>query len=257
MTDPKEKPQSTLRVPKPKKSLGLSVERRVPYLRDPHDDLIKPETPPIPQIPPTSEIAPVLQPSPVQETAPVSDTPQPLPVTAPVPEIAPVRQAPAGFTMVTHEVSDIITGTLDVYSQSVLHRLLRLTWGRQAETCTVGLPRLAEACNISVSQARRAVRLLASRELIEIVSHDFSASDQELRGTTYKILLQRAPTRQRGATHLTAPTQLTPNKEGINKKDNKKGALCALCKDLNGFYYVNASDKSKGVAKCTHEIPKD
>jgi hypothetical protein len=43
MTDPKEKPKPTLREPKPKKSLGLSIEKRLPYLREPHEDLIKPE----------------------------------------------------------------------------------------------------------------------------------------------------------------------------------------------------------------------
>ncbi len=45
MTDPKEKPKSSLREPKPKKSFGLSVERRVPFVRSPHDDLIKVEAP--------------------------------------------------------------------------------------------------------------------------------------------------------------------------------------------------------------------
>src|SRR5215208_6109602 len=43
MNDPKEKPKTVLREAKPKKSLGLNV--RLPRLRDPHDELIKPSMP--------------------------------------------------------------------------------------------------------------------------------------------------------------------------------------------------------------------
>jgi hypothetical protein len=43
MTDPKEKHKPVMREAKPKKSLNLSV--RLPQLRDPHDELIKPSLP--------------------------------------------------------------------------------------------------------------------------------------------------------------------------------------------------------------------
>lgn len=62
MTDPKEKPKPAMREPKPKKSLGLNV--RLPRLRDPHDELIKPSL--------TSQTSPSSQTSPIP-IAPVRD----------------------------------------------------------------------------------------------------------------------------------------------------------------------------------------
>lgn len=44
MAEPKEKQKSALREPKPKKSLGLNIRPALPHLRDPHEDLIKPES---------------------------------------------------------------------------------------------------------------------------------------------------------------------------------------------------------------------
>lgn len=200
---------------------------------------------------PAPETAPLSQTAPPREVAPAPDTPEPLSETAPPREVAPLRQTPAGFTMVTHEVSDAVVPTLDVYSQSVLQRLLRLTWGRQEDTCTVGLPRLAQSCNISVSQARRAARLLAQRGFVEIVGHDLSSRNQELRGTTYRVLLRRAPTRQRGATHQTAPTGQTPNKEKALKERVKKEV--GDCPDCHGTGMWYPEGYEKGVVKCSHK----
>jgi hypothetical protein len=50
MAEPKEKPKSTLREPKPKKSLGLNIRPALPHLRDPHEDLIKPSMPSLPSL---------------------------------------------------------------------------------------------------------------------------------------------------------------------------------------------------------------
>ncbi len=175
---------------------------------------------PISQTPPTSQPVPILQEAPIQNTR------LPLSETAPVREIAPSKQAPAGHTRITHEVSDEIIPTLDVYSQAILQRLLRLSWGWQADTCKVGLPTLSNACNISESQARRAVRTLVARKLIEVTGHDFSNLDQTKRGTNYRILIAAAPSRRIGGIREVAPTygaapfQQTPNKDNYTNKEN-------------------------------------
>lgn len=176
---------------------------------------------------PTRRVAPLPQIAPPIQVGPPSESPEPLPERAPTQQGAPTQEIPSGFTMVTHEVSDHIIKTLDVYSQSVLQRLLRLTWGHQTDICTVGLPKLAEYCNISVNQARRAARMLASRGLVEILGHDLVASKQELRGTTYRVLVQRAPTRQRGATRQIAPTRQVANKEKALKENSKEAVRLA------------------------------
>jgi hypothetical protein len=214
---------------------------------------------------PVSETAPARQTPPASEPAPVPDHPQPLPETppasgpAPAQRTAPVRQT-GGHTRVTHEVSDEILPTLDVYAQSIMQRLLRLSWGWSQDTCKVGLPRLASVCNISESKARRALRVLVARHLIEVVDQDFSSVNQAERGTTYKILVaparREAPGRQTAPVRVTAPVHGTPNKDKDLKETNKRELAppdYKNCPDCQGssFYYPEGVEK--GVAKCKHE----
>jgi hypothetical protein len=215
---------------------------------------------------PVLQEAPVPPTAPVQQPAPVPYTPQPLygtpavPQEAPVRGTAPVRQT-GGHTRVTHEVSDEVLPTLDVYAQSILQRLLRLSWGWSQETCKVGLPRLASACNISESKARRALRVLIARHLVEIVDQDFSSVNQAERGTTYKILMtpthSTAPGRQTAPVRGTAPVQRTPIKvkdlKETNKRENELPLDTKSCPDCqgSGFWYPEGTEK--GVAKCKHE----
>jgi Bacteriophage replication protein O len=177
------------------------------------------ETPPAPQTAPIPEIAPA------PETAPVPNTPQPLFRTPPVSQTAPVRQAPAGHTRITHQVSDEIMPTLDVYAQSILQRLLRLSWGWSHDTCKVGLPRLCQMTNISESKARKALRLLAARGLIEVVEQDLSNVNQAERGTVYRILIapvsRTAPSQKTAPARETAPVPETPNKVNTQKENTQ------------------------------------
>jgi hypothetical protein len=223
-----------------------------------------PEQAPI--LAPVQETAPVLQEAPVSQPAPVPYTPQPLYGTgaiqqeAPVQQTAPVRQT-GGHTRVTHVVSDEVLPTLDVYSQSILQRLLRLSWGWSQETCKVGLPRLASACNMSESKARRALRVLIARNLIEVVEQDFSNVNQAERGTTYKVLVapphSTAPGRHTAPVPGTAPVQRTPNKEKLLKENNKKENELSLdtknCPDCQGSGFWYPEGVEKGVAKCRHK----
>ena len=183
----------------------------------------------VPQTPPTLNTPPVYEAAPIQQPAPVLDSPQPLSRTAPVLQEAPVRKtAPVrqtgGHTRVTHEVSDGILPTLDVYAQSILHRLLRLSWGWSQDTCKVGIPRLAAATNMSESKARRAMRVLISRGIIEVINQDFSNVNQAERGTTYRILApapRTTPGSRTPPVQQTAPVHGTPNKENTFKENTQ------------------------------------
>lgn len=174
--------------------------------------------------------------APTSQVAPVTGTPQPLPVTgavsltAPVTQAAPTSQVPAGYFRLTHEVVDKIIPTLDVFSQSVLIQLLRLSWGFQKEECRIGLLSLSNRCNFSQSQARRAVRILIQRGFIKQIAQDFDNPNQHERGTTYKIMITVPPTRLTGAVRQvapvrqTAPTCQVPNKHtAINNTHNTEG----------------------------------
>lgn len=208
MAEPNEKRkvEVTRRTPKKVTSSGIFDNlRRLPHPMEEMTGFAQAPQAPIPQP------APIIQPAPVPQPAPVTDTPQPLPVTPAVSQTPPVTQVAAGFTKLTNEVCDSIIPTLDTYSQSVLVRLLRLAWGFRKDECRVGLPSIAKYCNISESQARRAVRILIQRNLIEQTAQDFSNPVQSERGTTYKILIVGAPSRQIAPAPQIAPvTQPAP-----------------------------------------------
>lgn len=186
--------------------------------------------------------------APTAQVAPTKREPEPLPEVAPTRQVAPTAQV-AGYTLLTHEVTDSILRTLDPYSQAVLVQLLRLSWGFQRDECTVGLPKLAERCGFHVNQARKAKRALIARGLIEDLGDDVKNRDQELRGTRYRILLQRAPTRQVGATGAGANKD-KDSKETLSKS-NEPSAFqdCPDCSG-SGFYYPKGYEG--GVARCRH-----
>jgi hypothetical protein len=85
-------------------------------------------------------------------------------------------------TVTPNDIWDEIIPTLDVYDQSVLWQLYRLTRGYHRETCTIGLPKLATRCNIGKRQVSTSVERLEKRGLIERLGADYSNKDKSLRG---------------------------------------------------------------------------
>jgi predicted transcriptional regulator len=79
--------------------------------------------------------------------------------------------------------------------QNVLECLIELTLKNDGETCTVSIPKIASACNISERQVQISTRRLIDAGLIERVGYDFSNPDRGKRGTVYKVLIRRNGTR--------------------------------------------------------------
>lgn len=213
MTDPHEKQKVTVKPREPKKKTPGTFDnlRKLPH---PIEDFLAPlEASRTPDAAPVRQTPPVIQEAPLQQTAPVPDRGEPLPETPAVHWTAPLQQTGAGYTKFPHYVADVVLNTLDVYSQAVLTQLLRLSWGFQKDDCQIGLPSLSKRAGISESQARRATRNLANWGIVQIGEQDFTNPNMHERGTRYHILLQPAPSQQRGATRETAPTSQTPNKE--------------------------------------------
>jgi DNA-binding Lrp family transcriptional regulator len=92
-------------------------------------------------------------------------------------------------TVTPNDIWDKIIPTLDVYDQSVLWQLYRLTRGYHRDTCTIGLPKLASRCNIGKRQVSTSVERLEKRGLIERLGADYSNKDKSLRGNIYRVNL--------------------------------------------------------------------
>src|SRR5207253_1212020 len=100
--------------------------------------------------------------------------------------LTPATQLAGGWMMFPHDVSDRVMRQLDAYSQSVLHQLLRLSWGHRSDECLIGLPKLAERCGFSESQARRAKKILVAKEFVKVLAEDYKHPDNNMRGTLYR-----------------------------------------------------------------------
>src|SRR5215212_5651558 len=174
MTDPKHKQASSLREPKVKKKLGLVVP--LP-LQMPHLDLIRPSENQETKLPIASDAtlvhqATVAQPASLAQSATVAPS-----NTDPLHDATVARETTLAqyaineyqSTVTPNDIWDEIIPTLDVYDQSVLWQLYRLTRGYHRDTCTIGLPKLANRCNIGKRQVSTSIDRLEKRGLIERV----------------------------------------------------------------------------------------
>lgn len=80
--------------------------------------------------------------------------------------------------------------------RAVLRHLLERVQAGNGETCTVSIPRIASACDISERQVQISTRRLIDARLIERLGYDFSNPDRSKRGTVYRVQQPRAGTLQ-------------------------------------------------------------
>ncbi len=121
---------------------------------------------------------------------------------APPASLAPV----SGFTRVPNDMLDRTLQTLEVYTQSLLVRLYRLSRGFNSDTCNVSVGKLATACNFSIRKVQMGLAALEMRGLIQRLKEDHKNKDFNLRGITFKILISDPSPARR-----TPPAQYTPD----------------------------------------------
>jgi hypothetical protein len=120
--------------------------------------------------------------------APPIGTSEPLP-TGPAPKTEPPPEREGRWTPFAHTFWDELAPTLDPLEVSILGHLLRLTVGyKNRATCTIGLPRLAERCNVGLNTLRRAVARLEARGLVRRTDINNTGHNRE-RGTVWEVLL--------------------------------------------------------------------
>lgn len=137
------------------------------------------------------------------------------------PAIVPPQVETKQYTSVPNDIFDKVLKALHVYDQAVLLRLYRLSRGYHKDTCTVGYPTLAKACNISTRQAQISVERLVAAGLIEITGSEQGGRERQARGNIYRMRLPAA-TPARGA--IVQPATLArgaTNKEYTLKETHK------------------------------------
>lgn len=183
MGDPKHKQSPSLREPKVKKKLGLSIPQP---LRMPHEDLVRqmpePSRPDLTR--PVSETSLPLESSQVSKTSLDSDRPgdwsqtslalqtrQPSKTNLPKTRLDLMSSLPdvKGYLRLHFQLIDHLYPQLDPFERAVHETLYRLTWGFSRETCTISYQRIAERTNMSSKSAQRAVGKLEGKGLIRKV----------------------------------------------------------------------------------------
>lgn len=71
--------------------------------------------------------------------------------------------------------------------RAVFRHLLERVQAGNGETCTISIPRIASACDISERQVQISTRRLIDARLIERLGYDFSNPDRSKRGTVYRV----------------------------------------------------------------------
>ena len=92
--------------------------------------------------------------------------------------LMPQDEIPDGHICVNLKPSDRV----------VLKYLDKLTLDSDGETCTVSIPKIASACDISERQVQISTKRLINAGLLQRIGYDFSNPDREKRGTIYKVL---------------------------------------------------------------------
>jgi hypothetical protein len=157
-----------------------------------------------------------------------------------------------GFTSIPNHLLDQTLKTLDVYDQSVLLRIYRLSRGFGKDRAEVGVGKLAEATNISEKQIKRCIARLISAGLI--------SKAKTLDGYSNIYICHVPGVDKAGGDQQTQVSQSqvrqTHNKEKLLKENDKKGNELSLntksCPDCQGSGFWYPEGLEKGVAKCKH-----
>src|SRR5438270_1637684 len=186
----------------------------------------------LPDVPP-APLAPPARNAPDELIAPDAPrVPNPLHDAPDAQHASPALPAPvAGFTRVPNDMLDRTLPTLEVYAQSLLVRIYRLSRGCKSETCNVSVGKLATACNFCVRKVQMGLAVLEMRGLIQRLKEDHKNKDFNLRGITFKILISDPPPARRtphvqyapgaslasGAPH--APNKINTQKENTQTQE--------------------------------------
>lgn len=196
--------------------------------------------------------APDQESAPALRSAPDRAVPAPRTVSAADVESAPdLRSALAaetGYTRVPNALLDSVLPRLGHLEQIVYLRLYRLSHGFHRDTCTVGMPALAKACNANERAIRRVIRRLEDLRLVETVRAELAALGA--RGNVYRVA-GGAPDRRSAPDAGSAPDRTAAAGVGSANKENPKESMKTLgfAKAALHEYRMHHKDASDETAR--------
>ena len=98
-----------------------------------------------------------------------------------------VSKETKGYLKVPYTYIDSVIKLLDPYEQAVYLQLFRLSWGYGKDNCCIGLPKLSERTNMSLSSVQRALTKLIIKKLVEKISWEIGKGKEQ--GIIYRLPL--------------------------------------------------------------------
>lgn len=175
-------------------------------------------------------LSPVKSTSPVKEdslaqsmTSPVKST-SPTELTSPVDltdlknkNLWDIVEQVNGHLRLPNTYLDSIACQLDPVENTVYLQLFRLSWGYGKDNCMIGIPRLAERCNVGESTIQRALKRLLEKNLIQKVTSQFGKGIEQ--GSVFRVVIPTSLVNLNSPINSTSPVNLTTIKD-LKKKTN-------------------------------------
>lgn len=92
----------------------------------------------------------------------------------------------SNYFLMDADVFDVLALHQDAYEQLVYSYLYRQSYGRNRQTCFVGLKSIIEGCQISKNSVRRTLSRLEQKQHIKVIE---TVNQRNMKGTIYRVFL--------------------------------------------------------------------
>ena len=249
------KPKEEVREPKPKYRSVIPTNFKIRRSPSPMSDILREAESPVRYDSPTTPDSPSVEASPITHESPVISEPLALspdsPSTAESPVISdtpkPIKEGNyrKGDSRINHDFFDERISGLEPLAQVLYFHLNRYREGTSNLTVVLSWKRLSERIPVTESTLRRAYKRLNKANLAFKDREVYGKNGAQ--GIVFRVVTPASPS-----------SSASPSTSGTHKRSDQKEQLkgevsrCDRCQEMNGFYWRDANDQSKGVIKCSH-----
>lgn len=166
-----------------------------------------------------------------------------------------LREIKRGSLHLPNSYVDDLCPHIDPAEQAVYMQLYRLSWGYGNPSCRISLPNLAKRAGMKPTATHQAVKRLEQKGMLEKRAIVLGKGKEQ--GVEFWLSLPASLAESIRLARSARLAESEPIKEKNIKKDSKGEKASPNfqnCPDCSGtgFHYVDESDRSKGVEKCSH-----
>ena len=243
------KPKEEVREPKPKYRSVIPEGFKIRRSPSPMHDILREAERPVTDASPSIDASPSTVESPVISEplalSPASPSVSESPVISDSPKPIKEGNYRKGDSRINHDFFDERISGLEPLAQVLYFHLNRYREGTSNLTVVLSWKRLSERIPVTESTLRRAYKRLNKANLAFKDREVYGKNGAQ--GIVFRVSTPASPS-----------SSASPSTRDTHKRSDQKEQLkgevsrCDRCKDMNGFYWRDDNDQSKGVVKCSH-----